>query len=506
MQKRPRVDRPAPSAALLTALVAGLALFSGAPAAQSRAQAPAVNQEQELAMKISAPFTVAAAGDLIEMHTVSQLADPSVQSLLKIVQKSDVGFANMESNLVDVQNYQGYFSDHTGPKEVAADVKAMGFRIVSRANNHTTDAGPEVMFSTNRLLDEAGVVHAGSGKDLEDARAAHYLETAKGRVAVVSMSSSSGSAAGGGAQPATYRFGNTGGAPGVNTLRLTRYNVVSQAELDTLRTIRNDAYAHRTEVPNAVPGLPATEPADRLNLFGTWFKAGTTPAGLSYSMNGEDLREILRSIRNGKQQSGFLIATIHTHEDTTSLVMPFLSEYPADFLVDLAHKAIDNGADMFVGTGIHALRSIEIYKGKPIFYGLAQFVYQLNQGVVGLDRFSRQGINPFTTEKTDAELSWEGWADPSQTRLGQENMESVIAECEYENGRLVEVRLHPIDLGFKAPLSEKGIPRAASPAVAQRILQRLQEISKPYGTAIAIQAGVGVIRLADAQERGSEVR
>jgi capsule synthesis protein PGA_cap len=279
----------------------------------------------------------------------------------------------------------------------------------------------------------------------------------------------------------------------VNPVRLTRYNVVTQAQLDMLRTIRNDAYAHRTEVPNAVPPLPASEPADRLNLFGTWFKAGTTPGGLSYAMNGDDLRAILRSIRNGKEQAGFAIATIHTHEDTTSLVMPFLSEHPADFLVELAHKAIDSGADMFVGTGIHALRSIEIYKGKPIFYGLAQFVYQLNQGVVGLERYMRQGLNPFTTEKTDAELSWEAWADPSQTRMGQDNMESVIAECRYAGGTLVEVRLHPIDLGDNAPLSEKGIPRVATPETAQRILRRLQRISKPYGTTISIQGNVGVI-------------
>src|SRR6201999_279334 len=104
------------------------------------------------------------------------------------------------------------------------------------------------------------------------------------------------------------------------------------------------------------------------------------PAGLSSTMNQDDLRGILRSIRNGKEWSSFLIAGIHTHEDTNSMVMPFLSEQPADFLVDLAHKSIDNGADMFVGTGIHALRSIEIYKGKPIFYGLSSFVYQLNQG------------------------------------------------------------------------------------------------------------------------------
>lgn len=80
-------------------------------------------------------------------------------------------------------------------------------------------------------------------------------------------------------------------------------------------------------------------------------------------MNPDDLRDILKSIRNGKQYSDFLIATIHTHE-----AGEYPSDsYPTDFLVELAHKAIDNGADAFVGHGVHVLRGVEIYKGRPFF-------------------------------------------------------------------------------------------------------------------------------------------
>ena len=46
---------------------------------------------------------------------------------------------------------------------------------------------------------------------------------------------------------------------------------------------------------------------------------------------------------------------------------------PPDFLIELAHKSIDSGADAFVGHGPHLLRGIEIYKGKPIFYDLGEF-------------------------------------------------------------------------------------------------------------------------------------
>ena len=68
-----------------------------------------------------------------------------------------------------------------------------------------------------------------------------------------------------------------------------------------------------------------------------------------------------------------MIATIHAHQGATVL-QPFLFEdTPPDFLIELAHQSIDNGADAFVGHGPHILRGIEIYKGKPIFYDLGEF-------------------------------------------------------------------------------------------------------------------------------------
>ena len=47
-----------------------------------------------------------------------------------------------------------------GTHEVAADLKAMGFDMVNRANNHPFDSESEGMFATNALLDAVGIVHA----------------------------------------------------------------------------------------------------------------------------------------------------------------------------------------------------------------------------------------------------------------------------------------------------------------------------------------------------------
>jgi len=57
------------------------------------------------------------------------------------------------------------------------------------------------------------------------------------------------------------------------------------------------------------------------------------------------------------------------------------------------------------------------------------------------------------------------------------------------------VRLHPIELRYdSARMAHRGIPRTDPPEVARRILERLQELSTPLGTTIAIEGNVGVIR------------
>jgi poly-gamma-glutamate synthesis protein (capsule biosynthesis protein) len=43
--------------------------------------------------------------------------------------------------------------------------------------------------------------------------------------------------------------------------------------------------------------------------------------------------------------------------------------------VRLAHFMLDNGADMVVGGHPHVTQNIEIYKNKPIFYSLGNFVF-----------------------------------------------------------------------------------------------------------------------------------
>jgi poly-gamma-glutamate synthesis protein (capsule biosynthesis protein) len=69
----------------------------------------------------------------------------------------------------------------------------------------------------------------------------------------------------------------------------------------------------------------------------------------------------------------------------------------------------------------------------------------------------------------------------------------VVAEVVFGDG--LDVRLHPVDLGFGAPVTVSGVPRAANPPVAEKIVARLADLSAPYGASIESIDGVGVLHL-----------
>ena len=117
----------------------------------------------------------------------SQLDVPEVQEVFDLIRNADLAMGNMEGELANLREFDGPLNGFVGTHEVAADLRLMGFDMVNRAQNHLLDAEFAGMFSTNSLLDKAGIVHAGSGKNLQEAAAPAFLETAKGRAALIGM-------------------------------------------------------------------------------------------------------------------------------------------------------------------------------------------------------------------------------------------------------------------------------------------------------------------------------
>ncbi len=479
-----RILRPA---VLRLGLLAGLIVCSLSVVAQT--QLPPLNP-RDMAMTIPGNFELASVGDLMMRRPASQLADDAVQAALQLIREADLAVGNMEGELANLRDFDGPLNGFIGSHRVAADLKAIGFDMVNRAQNHLFDAEAAGMFSTNVLLDEAGIVHAGTGRNLDEAAAPAYLELPQGRVAMVGMHA-----------PlwrefrrlaATPQVGNLGGRPGLNMLNYSETLVVSEEQLASLKQVRDQFLEFRSNYDNPRP-LPTNEPSDRVRFPASssgredpTYRAarpGETPGTIDYTINPNDLSRTLRSIRNAKRYADFVVATAHIHQGQSVLEQMHLSTRPPEFYKDLAHQAIDVGADAFVGHGVQLLRGVEIYKGKPIFYGLGEFFREAQWNLP--EQLGQTNANQQSPRQNFAR----NFGGSTQS------LESLVAVSRYADGELTEVRLYPTELGADGPDSRLGIPRIAQPDKAREILERMQRLSREFGTTIDIEGTVGVITL-----------
>ena len=438
---------------------------------------------QTLATNVPDGFTVASVGDIILAHPATQSAEN--KPVAAILRAADVAMGNYEGAIVDYRQYHvptniiSHYWVLDGDPSVAKDLKEMGIKMVGRANNHQSDWGIAGARETDHWLDEAGVVHAGDGETRDLAREAQYYETPKGRVGLISMTSSISDPQ----QIAVNPNGKVPARPGLNPLRINRFTTVTEEQMQALRKIR-EAYPSNyggtaaSSMSAPVYVFPYKEGPDELYLLGTWYKVGDKP-GYSYKMDPLDEREILQSIRDAKQNCDFLIVTIHAHES------------PADFLTKMAHEAIDAGADEWVGTGPHRMLGVEIYKNRPIFHSLGDLFFEINLAVqpISQEEFEAK-TDP--AQDDDAVFAANYW-----DRSGPEPIyQSAIVVSRFDKNQLSEIRIYPTELGWERRDADRGAARMASPEMSQKILERQQKQSAAYGTTITIEGNVGVIHVA----------
>ena len=141
---------------------------------------------------------LALTGDVIHTRRLAPLAetDAGLAAIVGLLRGADATFGNLEIAIAERDDPDAWvWSTHedwaiAGEPHAIEDLRALGFTIVGRANNHAMDRGPAGLRTTGRLLDAAGIVHAGAGEDLARARAPRFLETPRGRIALVSATTS----------------------------------------------------------------------------------------------------------------------------------------------------------------------------------------------------------------------------------------------------------------------------------------------------------------------------
>ncbi|GJF03492.1 CapA family protein [Pseudonocardia sp. D17] len=442
-----------------------------------------------IATDVEDGFTLVAAGDVLAPSGLA--VHDRNRDLVALFRAGDVTVANFEAPAVDLRE-TGHEPVSGGPgwplvrvpPELPQSLRDWGFDMVGLANNHMVDWGPRGARQTVRLLDEAGIASAGYGETRAAARAPVVLPTPKGRVALLSVTASFRESS-----AAMDAFGVTPSVPGLSVLRARPVDVVTRAQFEVLREI--DAQ-HNTNGNRFAPPTGG----DDLVYRGTRFRAGEEP-GTVYDVDAVDEADLLRNIREAKQRTGFVVVSVHNHEEPGAPVPPLQDEgsawptgMPPDFLQRFARAAIDHGADVIVGHGPHVLLGIEVYRGRPIYYSLGDLFGAVEQVDLVTDA-APVGFDAARETVADYYERW--WTYYARDRT---LYHSLVTESVFRDNRLAEIRLHPVDLGADRRLADRGFPETPSPELATAILTRLQRLSEPFGTKITVDGGVGRIHLA----------
>src|SRR6516164_5743036 len=339
---------------------------------------------------------------------------PSAVPIIASLLKGDVMFTNFEATIFDEKKGQSPKDGRfLSPPDALEALKAFGFNLVSLSNNHSFDLK---VAGIQNALDQANrlkLAHAGTGNTVAEAVAPGYLKTPKGTVALVAMAS--GLVPEGGSASATR--------PGVNELRVE----------------------------------------------------GNKP-------NEEDAQRILQSIRAAGTRADLVIVYEHNHVFDRPFRTIMLEESPErlrppDWLKKWTHAEVDQGADIIVMHGAPLLHGVEIYRGRPIFFDLGNFIFQAPPADILLDE----------------PIVWE----------------SVVAYVEYQGKNLKSIKFRPIaqnKIGQGQPdvhdehtnnlfLQTRGLPTPATGEQAHYILERLADLSRPFGTRVEVKGDMAEIKL-----------
>jgi poly-gamma-glutamate capsule biosynthesis protein CapA/YwtB (metallophosphatase superfamily) len=271
------------------------------------------------------PVTMILTGDVNLMN----VADPETPFALMVgeLRKADVIFSNLECCLVETppghsHSNEGFFAD---PKVGGEALAIAGIDVVGIANNvHYGEANIKASIAR---LDELGILHAGAGADLAAARAPAILARGGVRFGFLQRSSVY--------WPTNHEASKDGA--GIAVIRgHTAYHV--------------PMFKTRPEVPPPNrPGIPPEIVTWADAAYLDWFR--------------EDIAEL-------RPHVDVLVASCHWG----------LGKDVLRYMTEIAHAAIDAGADIVVGHGPHYSLPIEVYKSKPIFYGLGNLSFHTGHG------------------------------------------------------------------------------------------------------------------------------
>jgi len=255
------------------------------------------------------------------------VTDPPVPFARVVDELRDaVTFSNFECCLFDPGGHsvhnEGFYA-HPGPGGEA--LKLAGVDAVGIANN--VNYGEAAILGSIARLDALGVAHTGAGANLAAARAPAIVKRDRLTCGFLQRSSVY--------WPTNHEAGAE--ATGIAVIRgHTAYHV--------------PMHKTRPEIPP--PNRPGVPPE-----IVTW-------ADATY------LRAFTDDIAKLKERADIVVASCHWG----------LGQEVLAYMSEIAHAAIDAGAHVVMGHGPHYSLPVEIYRDRPIFYGLGSFSFHTGHG------------------------------------------------------------------------------------------------------------------------------
>ncbi len=261
---------------------------------------------------MSEKITVLGVGDIILDAPEPEKYFDTSKDLLKA---ADIAVGNMEDPHTDRPSWSNMES-HSAPASALENLSAFryaGFDVATIGGNHCFDQGAYGILDPIEYFRSCGIATCGSGANCDEARKPAIVER-----------------------------------KGIRTAFL-HYNLTGPRE----------CYATVMKAGCAYIRIATAYCNDRA-------EPGGSPSAIYTIADPRGKKNMADDILAAKKAADHVIVYFHSGSPGKAL----LNQYE----LDLTHYAVDMGAAAVLCCHTHAIASIEIYRGKPIYYGLGNFV------------------------------------------------------------------------------------------------------------------------------------
>ncbi|GMB79309.1 hypothetical protein NN6n1_00910 [Shinella zoogloeoides] len=253
--------------------------------------------------------------------------------------------------------------------------------------------------------------------------------------------------------------------PGINRLKVTKAIDIDADTFEQLQILRDKIGYTPMDLGNdsQPDDTPLVDAESEVSIARAIFRRADR-IGKNVKIDDQSLSRNLAAITSAVDDGCLVIAYLHHHHWAS-----VWSDVP-DWVGDVAKQCIDAGAAMFASHGAPVLQPLEIYRGRPIFYSLGNFIFHVR------------------SEKS-----------PWRAR---EVWESVVGLCSFgDNDELVGISFHPVVIGGAQTSSNNELERRLTPErvhgeEAEKILQRFRDASERTGTKIDVVNDTGHLAMA----------